>query len=273
LYRKQLDLSETKFKAGLSLPTDRLQARTQVNNATNQLLEVKRSRAKQEHAIAIILGRPPSEVAIPQAPLTTQIPVVPTSMAVTLLSRRPDVAAAEHRLAAANASVGLAIANFFPSFTLSATGSLVSNTLRNLLDWENRTWTAAGGLGLPIFSGGQQTAALAQAKAHYVELVATYRTTVLGAVRDVEDQLSDLSLLADKAQSLEETLANARELARLTDIQYRQGLTTYLQVIDSNQTLLTAQLSAAQAQSQRLAATVLLIKALGGGWPGEPAAK
>lgn len=271
LFRKQLDLAETKFKAGLSLPTDRLQARTQVNNATNQLLEVQRSRAKQEHAIAIILGRSPSEVSIQRAPLTTQIPVVPTSLPVTLLSRRPDVAASEHRLAAGNAQVGIAIANFFPSFTLSATGSLVSNSLDNLLNWENRTWSAAGGLGLPIFSGGQQTAALAQAKARYQELVANYRAAVLGAIRDVEDQLSDLKLLADKAQSLEETLANARELARLTEIQYRQGLTTYLQVIDSNQTLLTAQLTAAQAQSQRLAATVLLIKALGGGWPGEAA--
>ena len=271
LYRKQLELSETKFKAGLSLPTDRLQARTQVNNATNQLLEVQRSRAKQEHAIAILLGRPPSEVALAHGPLTTQIPVVPTSLPVTLLSRRPDVAASEHRLAAANAQVGIATANFFPSFTLSATGSLVDSSLGSLLDWENRTWSAAGGVGLPIFSGGQQTAALAQAKARYRELVASYRATVLGAIRDLEDQLSDLSLLAAKAQSLEETLANARELARLTEIQYRQGLTTYLQVIDSNQTLLTNQLSAAQAQRQRISATVLLIKALGGGWPGEAA--
>ena len=142
----------------------------------------------------------------------------------------------------------------------------MSNSLGNLLDWEKRTWSAGAGLNLPIFSGGQQTAALAQAKARYQELVATYRSSVLGAFRDIEDQLSDLDLLAAKSKSLEETLVNARELARLTEIQYAQGLTTYLQVIDSNQTLLTNQLSAAQAQSQRLAATVLLIKALGGGW-------
>jgi len=272
LYNKQLDLSETKFKAGISLPTDRLQARTQVNNATNQLIEVKRSRAKQEHAIAILLGRAPSDLSLEHAPLTTQIPIVPTSLPVTLLSRRPDVAAAEHRLAAANAQIGIATANFFPSFTLSATGSLISNNLDNLLDWEKRTWSAGAGLNLPIFSGGQQTAALAQSKARYQELVATYRSTVLAAFRDIEDQLSDLTLLSDKAKSLEETLANALELSRLTEIQYRQGLTTYLQVIDANQTLLTNQLSAAQAQSQRLSATVLLIKALGGGWPGEDSA-
>ncbi len=273
LYNKQLELSEIKFKAGLSLPTDRLQARTQINNATNQLIEVKRSRAKQEHAIAILLGRPPGEVTIEHAPLTTQIPVIPATLPVTLLSRRPDVAAAEHRLAAANAQVGVATANFFPSFSLSATGGLVSNSLSNLLEWENRTWSTSAGLNLPIFSGGQQTAALAQAKARYQELVSTYRSSVLGAFRDIEDQLSDLNLLAAKSKSLEETLANARELARLTDIQYSQGLTTYLQVIDANQTLLTNQLSAAQAQSQRLAATVLLIKALGGGWQNPDGAK
>ena len=272
LYSKQLELSETKFKAGLSLPTDRLQARTQVNNATNQLIEVQRSRAKQEHAIAILLGRAPSDFSLVHAPLTTQIPVVPTSLPVTLLGRRPDVAAAEHRLAAANAQVGIATANFFPSFTVSATGSLVSNNLNHLLDWENRLWSGVAGLNLPIFSGGQQSAALAQARARYRELVASYRSTVLVSFRDIEDQLSDLSLLSAKAKSLEETLINARELARLTEIQYRQGLTTYLQVIDANQTLLTNQLSAALAQSQRLSATVLLIRAMGGGWAGEPAA-
>ena len=269
LYNKQLALSKTKMDAGLAPTTDWLQAKTQVNNATNLLIEVQRARAKQEHAIAILLGRPPSDLSLEQAPLTTQIPVVPTSLPVTLLSRRPDVASSEPRLAAANAQIGIAKANFFPSFTLSATGSFVSSNLDNLLDWEKRTWSAGPGLNLSIFQGGQQTAALAQARARYQELVANYRSTVLGAFRDIEDQLSDLKLLADKARSLEETLANARELARLTEIQYRQGLTTYLQVIDANQTLLTNQLSAAQAQSQRLSATVLLIKALGGGWPGE----
>jgi NodT family efflux transporter outer membrane factor (OMF) lipoprotein len=270
LYNKQLDLTETKFKAGLALPTDRLQAINQVDDATNQLIEVKRSRAKQEHAIAILLGRPPSDLSLEHAPLTTQIPVVPTSLPITLLSRRPDVASAEHRLAAANAQVGVAVANFFPTFSLNNTSlSFVSNNLNNLVEWERRTWSEGAGLSLSIFQGGQQSAALAQAKARYQELVATYRSAVLGAFRDIEDQLSDLQLLADKTQSLEKTLANARENARLTEIQYQQGLTTYLQVITTNQTLLTNELSAAQAQSQRLSATVLLIKALGGGWPGE----
>jgi multidrug efflux system outer membrane protein len=269
LFHQQLDLSETKYKAGLSLPTDLLQAKTQVNSATNQLIEVRRARAKQEHAIAILLGRPPVEVVLEPAPVTTTIPVIPAGLPVNLLSRRPDVAEAEHRLAAANAQIGIATANFFPNFSLSATAGYQSSNLSNLLDWEKRVWSTGLGLSLPIFQGGQLSAALAQTKARYQELVASYRSVVLRSFRDVEDQLSDLHLLAEKAQSLEETLVSAREYSRLTEIQYRQGLTNYLQVIDANQTLLTNELSAAQAESQRLSASVLLIKALGGGWAGE----
>jgi multidrug efflux system outer membrane protein len=268
LFRKQLDLTETKRKAGLALPTDLLQAKTQVNTATNQLIEVRRSRAKQEHAIAILLGRAPSDYELVQKPAETAIPIIPAGLPITLLSRRPDVAQAEYRLAAANAQIGMAKADFFPSFSLSGSAGFQSSNLDNLLDWEKRVWSFGPSLNLPIFQGGKLTAALALAKARYEELVATYRSTVIGAFRDVEDQLSDLHLLAEKAQSLEDTLVSAREYSRLTEIQYRQGLTNYLQVIDANQTLLNNQLSAAQAQSQRLSATVLLIKALGGGWEG-----
>ena len=271
LYNKQLELTNTKFKVGLALPTDQLQAKTQVDNATIQLIEVKRSRAKQEHAIAILLGRPPAGYLLERAPLTTPIPAVPASLPVTLLDRRPDVAGAELRLAAANAQIGVAIANFFPSFSLSTSTSLsfVSTNLNQLLEWENRTWTILPTMNIPIFEGGQQKAALAQAKARYQELVSTYRSSVLGAFRDVEDQLSDLKLLEEKARSLDDTLVSAREFSRLTELQYQQGLTTYLQVITANQTLLTDELTAAQTYSQRLAASVLLIKALGGGWPGD----
>jgi multidrug efflux system outer membrane protein len=272
LYRKQLDLTDTKYKVGLALPTDLLQAKTQVYSATNQLIEVRRSRAKQEHAIAILLGRPPSDYAFDPKPLDLVIPVVPAGLPVNLLNRRPDVAEAEHQLAAANAQVGVAKANFFPSFSLTGSAGFDSGSIQHLTDWENRAWSIGPGLNLPLFEGGQLTAALAQSRARYQELVASYRTAVLGAFRDVEDQLSDLHLLADKAVSLEETLVSARETSRLTELQYRQGLTDYLQVITANQTLLTNQLSAAQAQLDRLNATVLLIKALGGGWTGEPAA-
>ncbi len=266
LYRKQLDLTDTKYKAGLSLPTDLLQARTQVNSATNQLIEVRRSRAKQEHSLAILLGRSPSEFDFPGAKMTATIPTIPAGLPVNLLTRRPDVAEVEHRLAAANAQIGIAKADFFPSFNLSGSVGFQSTNINNLVDWEKRVWSIGPSLGLPIFQGGRLTAALALSKARYEESVANYRLTVLNAFADVEDQLSDLHLLAEKVKSLDETLTSAREYSRLTEIQYKQGLTTYLQVIDANQTLLNNELSAAQAQSQRLSASVLLIKALGGGW-------
>ena len=270
LYRQQLNLTDTKYKAGLALPTDVLQARTQVNTATNQLIEVKRARAKEEHAIAILLGRAPTDFTLASTSLPAAIPGVPAGLPVTLLERRPDVAEAEHQLAAANAQIGVAKANFFPTFSLSGSAGYQSANVNHLLDWENRVWSIAPTLNLPIFQGGRLTAALAQAKARYEELMANYRTAVLGAFRDVEDQLSDLHLLAEKATSLDETLVSARENARLTELQYKQGLSTYLQVITANQTLLTNELSAAQVQSDRLAATVLLIKALGGGWQNPP---
>jgi multidrug efflux system outer membrane protein len=268
LYNQQLGLTDTKYKAGLALQTDLLQAKTQVNNATNQLIEVRRSRAKEEHSIAILLGRNPSDYSIEKAPLSTAIPVVPAGIPIELLSRRPDVYASEHRLIAANAQIGVATANFFPNFSLSGSAGFQTNNIDNLFKWSSRVWSITPSASLPIFQGGQLTAALAQTKARYQELVAGYRSTVLLAFADVEDQLSDLHLLAEKTESLEATLTSAREYSRLTEVQYKQGLTTYLQVIDANQNLLNNEISAAQAHLQRLNATVLLIRALGGGWDG-----
>lgn len=268
LYRKQLDLTNTKYKAGLAPQTDLLQAQTQVNSATNQLIEVRRSRTKQEHALAILLGRPPGEITFPPQPLSTPIPAVPVGLPANLLNRRPDVAESEHELAAANAQIGVATADFFPSFGLNGSAGFNSNSASNLTDWANRAWSLTPGADLPIFQGGQLVAARARAKARYQELVANYRTAVLTAFRDVEDSLSDLQLLSEKATSLTATIESAREYSRLTQLQYNQGLTTYLQVIDANQTLLNNELSAAQAHLDRLNATVLLIKALGGGWDG-----
>ncbi len=266
LYREQLDLTQTKFKAGLALQTDVLQAETQANSATNQLIEVRRSRAKEEHAIAILLGRPPADFALEARPLPTTIPAVPAGLPSNLLSRRPDVAEAEHTLAAANAEIGMAVANFFPSINLTGSAGFENTSFQHLTDWQNRVWSVGAGLNLPIFEGGKLTAALAGARANYAALLAAYRTAVLTAFQDVEDQLADLHLLADEAQSLDATLVSAREYLRLTELQYKQGLATYLQVINADQTLLTNEISAAQTQEQRLAAAVLLVKALGGGW-------
>ncbi len=206
-------------------------------------------------------------------PLSTAIPSVPAGLPAALLNDRPDVAQAEYNLASANAQIGVAVADFFPSFSLTGSLGYESNSRNDLFSWSNRVWSIGPSANLPIFQGGALTGTLAQRRASYRELVASYRSAVINAYKDVEDELTDLHLLAQKADAINATVADARENARLTEIQYRQGITPYLQVIEADQTLLTNEIAAAQVQVQRLAAAVLLIKALGGGWTAPTAAK
>jgi multidrug efflux system outer membrane protein len=266
LFQKQLDLTQTKLKAGLALQTDVLQAQTQVNSAKAQVIEVQRSRAKQEHAIAILLGETPETFSIPVHSLATAVPKIPAGLPATLLNQRPDVAEAEARLAAANAEIGVVKAAFFPTFSLTGSAGWESSQHEDLISWGNRVWSIAPSVNLPIFEGGRLAGTYEQRKGAYRELLADYQSSVINAYKDVEDELSDLHLLAQKSDALDATVASAKEYSRLTELQYRQGITAYLQVIDANQTLLTNQLAAAQAVNQRLVASVLLIKALGGGW-------
>jgi len=266
LYQKLLDLTQTKLKAGLALQTDVLQAQTQVNSAKAQVIEVQRSRAKQEHAIAILLGETPEEYSTPVGSLHTAVPKIPAGLPATLLNQRPDVAEAEAKLASANAEIGVAKAEFFPTFSLTGSAGWESSQHNDLISWGNRVWSIAPSINLPLFEGGKLTGNYAERKAAYRELLANYQSAVISAYKDVEDELSDLHLLAQKSETLDATVASAKEYSRLTELQYRQGITAYLQVIDANQTLLTNQLSAAEAVNQRLVASVLLVKALGGGW-------
>lgn len=267
LYRRQLDLTDKKFKAGLVPQTDALQAQNQIDQAETQLIELERQTARQEHAIAVLLGLPPAAF-VEQFDLKSRIelPVIPPGLPATLLSRRPDVAEAEHQLIAANAQVGGATANFYPTLSLTGSAGFESVQLSRLTDWENRVWSVSPGLTLPIFQGGKLRAGLAQAKANYEAQLATYKKTVLGAYRDVEDQLSDLRLLADEARALGVTLHSAQENVRLLELQYKQGLTSSLQLITADQEMLSTELSLSSVENDRLIATVLLIKAIGGGW-------
>jgi multidrug efflux system outer membrane protein len=198
-------------------------------------------------------------------------PPVPQILPGELLRRRPDVAEAEQNLVAANANVGVAIANFYPTLQLNAAAGFQSTDLQSALNWQQRFWSIGPSLAMPIFEGGRLTASLEQARARYDELVATYHGTVLGAVRDVEDSLTDLRLRAEAARVQELAVRSSREYLRLAQLQYTQGLISYLTVIDAERTLLNNELSAAQILNQRLTSTVLLIKAMGGGW--EPPAR
>jgi len=265
-YKKQIELVQTQKRAGLVGQTDVVQAQTLLNSTIAQEIDIRRQRADLEHALAVLLGRPPSEITVTVEPLAIAPPVIPGGLPADLLRRRPDVLRAEQDLVAANAQVGVATAAFYPTFRLTGAAGFESADLRHALDWESRVWSIGPSVSIPIFEGGQLDANLQQVKARYEELVATYRGNVLGAYRDVEDSLTDLHLRADAAQAQDLAVQSAREYLRLSTVQYKGGLATYLQVIDAERTLLTNELSAVQILNQRLVSTVLLIKSMGGGW-------
>jgi multidrug efflux system outer membrane protein len=199
-------------------------------------------------------------------PLEGAPPLVPAGLPADLLRRRPDVAGAEQDLVSANAQVGVADASFKPSLVLTGSAGFESLDIEHALDWPNRLWSIGAALTAPIFEGGKLDAALEQAKAQYDERLATYRSTILTAYREVEDSLTDLHRRADAADAQERAVESSREYLRLARLQYDQGLFGYLQVIDAERTLLTNALQSAQIRGERYVSTVLLIKALGGGW-------
>lgn len=266
LYQHQVELVGKQVKAGLVPQTDLLQAKTQVEATTGQLNEVRRQRVNVEHALAVLTGRAPSGLSIPAKPLTTVVPVVPAGLPSELLGRRPDVAAAEHRLIAANAEIGQAKADYYPRLTLTGSAGFSTIDASKVVDWQSRVWSAGPSLHLPLFQGGKLDASLEAAKQRHEEALANYRTTVLNAFRETEDILNDLGNRVATAESQARMVASARETARLVEMQYRSGLTPYYQLMDAQRTLLSAELSAAQLQNLRLNSTVALVKAIGGGW-------
>lgn len=266
-FRHELSLIETQFRAGLASQLDVLQAETQLHSTVTQEVDVRRQRADVEHALAILLGRPPSELSIAPEPLRLAPPAIPAAgLPSDLLRRRPDVAEAEETLRAANAQVGVAEAQFYPVIKLTGLAGYESADFQHLLDWKSRIWSIGPSVTFPIFLGGQLTANLEEARARWDEVAATYRSRVLLAFRDVEDALTDLHLRAEQAESQERAVHSSREVLRLSELRFQRGLVNYLQVIDAERTLLANELSAAQILNQRLVSTVLLIKALGGGW-------
>jgi multidrug efflux system outer membrane protein len=271
-YRTQVTLTSKELQAGLVGQIDYVQAEQQLDSTITEELEINRQRADQEHVIAVLLGRPPSELSIRLNPLDLTPPRIPAGLPSALLRRRPDVAEAEQNLIATNAQIGVAQANFFPAVSLSGLAGFESFDVQHALDWENRIWSLGANASLPIFEGGQLTSQLEQAKALYLAQRATYRGTVVQAISDVETSLTDLHWQADESQAQHRAVLESRDYVRLSILEYQQGLISYLQVIDAERTLLTSELSAAQLLNSRMASTVLLIKALGGGWDAQAAA-
>jgi NodT family efflux transporter outer membrane factor (OMF) lipoprotein len=266
-YGKSLEMTRNRYNAGVISRLDVVQAETQLNSARAQSLDLGVQRAQLENAVAVLVGTPASGFSLAQGALSGALPLVPPAgLPAELLERRPDVAAAERRVEAANAQIGVAKAAYFPAATL--TGTYGWQTAQRAL-WftaPSNFWSLGAALALTLFDGGRRAAVTEQAQAGYDQTVANYRGTVLQAFTDVEDNLAALRILEQEAAIQDETVRAAQQALDITLNQYKSGIATYLQVVVTQASLLQAQTTALGVRQRRMAASVLLVKALGGGW-------
>jgi multidrug efflux system outer membrane protein len=266
-YREQVRLLTVQVNTGIASAIVLNQAQAQLQTTMAQQRDIARARDDEEHALAILCGQPAPSFNVPPHPLHESTPpAVPPGLPAALLRKRPDVAEAEQNVIAANAQVGVATANLYPTVGLTSDAGFESGAIQSLLAWQSALWSIAGGLTAPIFQGGRLRANLEATKAQYRQTVAVYTNQVLIAYGDVEDALTDLHALTGEVSDLRDAVAASENYLRLAQVQYRNGLIDYLIVIDAERTLLANQLALSQAVSQQMSASIHLIKALGGGW-------
>lgn len=265
-YAKSLELTHNRYKMGVVARVDVAQAETQLKSTQAQLLDLGVQRAQLEHAIAVLLGKAAGNFSLEVAPLAAVPPPVPAGLPAELLERRPDIAAAERRVAAANAQVGVAKAAWFPSATLNASYGFQTATAAQWFTLPSRFWSIGPALAETIFDGGKRRAANDQAAAAYDASVANYRQAVLTAFQEVEDNLAALRILEEEAQVQGEAVKASQLALEVSLNQYKAGIVTYLQVVTAQATALASQRTAADLLARRVTASVLLVKALGGGW-------
>lgn len=270
LRRKTVDLIRHRYDAGDVGELDLDRARADLESARAEQAGIARKRAAAEHALAVMLGKAPAEFSLPARPISRIAIDIPAGLPSSLLERRPDIAAAERAMAAANARIGVAKSAFFPSLMLTGAGGLESSALGDLFNWSSRTFLlgplVGTALSLPIFDGGRRQANLDRARAVYKEDVADYRQTVLTAFREVEDNLASLRLLHGQTAAQDAALQAATRAAQLSQAQYREGAVSYLDVLDADRTALQQQRASARLDGDRASTVVSLIRALGGGW-------
>lgn len=270
LREEALKLVQRRFAEGDISELDVARARSELATARSDAMTVQRLRAASEHGLAVLLGKAPAQFTMAANPLKPVTVRLPPGLPSSLLERRPDIAAAERSMAAANARIGVAKAAFFPSLTLTGSGGFESATLGDLFNWSSRTFLlgpfAGTMLNLPIFDGGRRKGNLANARAIYEEDVANYRQQVLVAFREVEDNLSDLRILETQTTTQADAVNASVRAAQLSRRQYTEGAVNYLDVIDAERTVLQSQRVAVQLAGTQAVSTVNLIRALGGGW-------
>ena len=266
LRREAEHLIRQRFDAGFVSQLDMARVTAEVNTAEAESFDVERQRAELEHALAVLCGRAASDFTVAAVPLAAEPPHVPPSIPSRVLERRPDVAEAERLMAAANARIGVAKAAYFPVLTLTGSAGWQSAKLEDLITADSAVWSIGPSLSIPIFAGGRATANLNAAKATYDQAIADYRQRVLVAFQEVEDALAAGRLLSRQQHAQLGVVEASRQAATLSLERFTQGLSSFLDVIDAERARLNAQRRAAQIRGQRMAATILLIKALGGGW-------
>jgi NodT family efflux transporter outer membrane factor (OMF) lipoprotein len=265
-YTRALQLTQHQYAAGIVLRSDVALADTQLQTADAQRIDLQAQRAQLEHAIAILLGKPPAKFALQAATVTARVPVIPTGVPSDLLERRPDIAGAERRAAQANANIGVARAAYFPTLLLGAGGGFNSSHLAPLLDAPNRVWSLGAALAATLFDGGLRAARDAQAVAAYDAAIAQYKQTVLGGFQEVEDNLAALRVLDEESTVQERAVQSAQLAERLALSQYRGGTATYLTVVTAQTLALANQRALVLLHGRQLLASVALIRAVGGGW-------
>jgi multidrug efflux system outer membrane protein len=266
LRRQTQDLVETRLRNGVASQLEVAQARIELAQAESDLAGLDRSRALLEHALAQLSGQPAPSVSFADRPLDVAIPSLPVLLPSELLERRPDVAQAERRMIASNAAVGVAEAAYFPSLNLAALLGFASTSVRHLFSSSNLVWSLGASAFVPLFQGGALDANVDVARAQYEQSLASYRQTVLVAFQEVEDALSTLTVLARQTEAQERVVQSSREATALARRRYEEGLASMLDLVDAQRSLLVAQRGANLIYRDRLLASVLLVRAMGGGW-------
>jgi NodT family efflux transporter outer membrane factor (OMF) lipoprotein len=265
-YQRSYDLTQNRYQAGVAARVDVVQADVQLKSAQAQLIDVGVERAQLEHAIALQLGDVPANFALAPSDLAVKMPEVPVALPSELLERRPDVAAAERAMAAANAQIGVAKAAYYPTVSLSSALGFRGTNYLTLFTAPGRFWSLGGSAAELLFDGGARSAVSDQAAAAYDAQVATYRQTVLTGFLEVEDNLAALRILQEEATLQDDVVQAARHAVELTNNQYSAGVVSYLNVITAQATALANERTAVNVMGRRLTASVGLIQALGGGW-------